>query len=359
MRYITPASKVLLQGTQALMNNAMRKQLSRKHQAERHAQEYPIVFMHGFMGFNQMKLFGITLFDYFNGVQDLLDQMGYDVWFESVSPVNPPQIRARQWAQVVDNALAFYETDKVHIIAHSQGGVDARVLAAPQTNSCETPYDGALNGMGYGDKIASITTIGAPHLGTPLADANEDKGGIMEELFMAIIDLVAIMNGSSAKLARKTVASMSRTYMLNEFNPKIIVPNTIPCYTVAGNPLDKKDVSMMFDATWEELNKIPECDGGGPNDGFVPVSSAIYEGNKTKLKGSKQLQWQNLGLVCADHVAEVGIPIEFGTQNHFEHLPMFAGLAQNIDTCYRKSIQMELLNNGEWKRICDLFNKAA
>jgi triacylglycerol lipase len=356
MRFSKPIQKVVAQGTRALMLNAMRRQVNAKIHPPKRGQEYPIVLMHGFMGFSRMEILGIKLFDYFNGVQPLLEQMGYDVWVESVSPVNPPQIRAEQWAKVVDNALAHYKTDKVHLIAHSQGGVDARVLAAPDTDCCSTPHDGQLNGIGYGDKIASIITVGAPHLGTPLADASSEKENPLQKIIMGIIDLVALMNGSTPKKAQKTIDSMSRTYMMEEFNPQIRVPNTIPCFTVAGDPADKDDVSMMFDSSWEQLNDIPVSEGGGANDGFVPVTSANYEGNGLKMADGKTPQWQALGSVCADHVAEVGIPIELKAAEHFKHLPMFAGLAQRVDTCYMEHMEMLLQADGEWERICKLIN---
>lgn len=45
---------------------------------------------------------------------------------------------------------------RLNIIAHSMGGLDARYYA--------------ISWLGLAERVASLTTIGIPHLGTPLAD---------------------------------------------------------------------------------------------------------------------------------------------------------------------------------------------
>lgn len=50
----------------------------------------------------------------------------------------------------VDEALELYSAEKINIIAHSKGGLDARALAASHE---------------FRDKIASVTTISTPHHG--------------------------------------------------------------------------------------------------------------------------------------------------------------------------------------------------
>ena len=55
-----------------------------------------------------------------------------------------------QLAKSVDEALKLYNTEKINIIAHSKGGLDARALASLP---------------GYESNIASITTISTPHRG--------------------------------------------------------------------------------------------------------------------------------------------------------------------------------------------------
>ncbi len=357
MRYIKPLGKVVYTGTQAMFSEIMRKQVPGKSLKPSNVNnEYPILMMHGFMGFSKMEIAGIKLFDYFNGVKVTLEQMGYTVVTPEVKPIDTPQNRATQWANHLDQLLSDTGASKAHIICHSQGCIDARVLAAPCENSCETPSQGTLNGKGYGDKIASMTHLGGPHLGTILAD--QGKQTPVSEFIMDIIELIALLTGSTPENAQKTIDMMRPDFMKEVFNEKIQVPDTIPCYTIAGSPANKSEVGFMFDSTWEKLMSIAPEDGGGDNDGFVVTDSAHFKGNNAKLQGTNIPQWQSLGNIHADHVAMIGIPIEFNDNTFFRHLPMFVGIAQHVDACYIKNVQMALQTDGEWVRSCSIHQEA-
>ena len=58
-------------------------------------------------------------------------------------------------AKIIDDVLFKTWSEKLHIIAHSQGGVDSRYV---------------MSALGYDKYIASLITVATPHLGTPLAD---------------------------------------------------------------------------------------------------------------------------------------------------------------------------------------------
>src|SRR5258706_3724558 len=77
------------------------------------------------------------------------------VFRATVPPYNSPEERARVLASSVDAVLAITGSAQLNLVAHSMGGLDARVLV-------DLP--------GYGDKIASVTTIASPHLGSAIAD---------------------------------------------------------------------------------------------------------------------------------------------------------------------------------------------
>src|SRR6185295_1663942 len=68
------------------------------------------------------------------------------------------EVRAQAIAKQIDTILARTGKAKVNLVGHSQGGLDARILASP-------------NGLKYGDRIASVTTVATPHRGTKVADA--------------------------------------------------------------------------------------------------------------------------------------------------------------------------------------------
>lgn len=112
---------------------------------------YPIVLAHGFFGFNDFA--GAGFLTYFYGVKDDLTARGEIVYTPSVDPFNDSTYRGAQLAEAVVRILEETGYEKVNLIGHSQGGLDARVVA----------HD-------HPELVASVTTISAPHQGTPVAD---------------------------------------------------------------------------------------------------------------------------------------------------------------------------------------------
>jgi len=108
--------------------------------------EYPIVLAHGFNGSTTNKWA-------FYKVADALRRDGHLVFEAEVQPYNSPLVRAGALRRTVDEALK--SSPRVNLIAHSMGGLDARVL---------------ISELGYGDRVASLTTISTPHRGTAIAD---------------------------------------------------------------------------------------------------------------------------------------------------------------------------------------------
>jgi triacylglycerol lipase len=117
---------------------------------------YPLVLAHGFGGFDSLAIRGKRL-DYFRGVSERLRASGVDVHVLRVSPLASIVARAQQLAAQIERLGC----ERVNIVAHSMGGLDARYAIA-----C----------LGMAPRIASLTTIGTPHRGTPLADLGALSG---------------------------------------------------------------------------------------------------------------------------------------------------------------------------------------
>src|SRR3974390_3258413 len=54
--------------------------------------------------------------------------------------------------------------EPIHLIGHSTGGLDARLVASPSVQ-----LGVSLEAQAWRSRLASITTINTPHYGTPLA----------------------------------------------------------------------------------------------------------------------------------------------------------------------------------------------
>ena len=110
---------------------------------------YPIVLAHGLAGFTK-----VGPLDYFYGVPQDLTAQGSQVYVTLASSVNSSgDIRGEQLLSQVRNIVAITGKGKVNLIGHSQGGLDSRYVAGVSPNL-----------------VASITSVGTPHKGTPVAD---------------------------------------------------------------------------------------------------------------------------------------------------------------------------------------------
>lgn len=92
---------------------------------------------------------------YFKRIRAALHKAGFSAHHTLVDWAGPVEKRARELGCEVDSVLALTGRTKVNIIAHSMGGLDARWMIAK---------------LGYAAKVCSLTTIGTPHHGTPVAD---------------------------------------------------------------------------------------------------------------------------------------------------------------------------------------------
>jgi triacylglycerol lipase len=113
----------------------------------------PLVLLHGILGFDELGL-GPARVAYFRGVVERLEALGAEVHCARVPPLAPVHVRAERLARLVRSL----DAPSVNLIAHSMGGLDARY---------------AISRLGLGPRVASLTTIGTPHHGTPVADLGD------------------------------------------------------------------------------------------------------------------------------------------------------------------------------------------
>ncbi|MGB0680803.1 MAG: esterase/lipase family protein, partial [Polyangiales bacterium] len=90
--------------------------------------------------------------------------MAHDMRIVPTSPTASLRRRARQVAERVASSLIHNHHDPIHLIGHSTGGLDARLLASPSTSLGIEPEL-----MRWRKQLRSIVSINTPHHGTPLA----------------------------------------------------------------------------------------------------------------------------------------------------------------------------------------------
>jgi len=287
---------------------------------------YPIILAHGFNT-------STTNFWRFNDVDLALENDGHHVVLGSVPPFDTPMVRAEHLAQQVDALLEETGAEKVNLVCFSQGGIDCRYLISP-------------GGLGYGDRVATLSTISSPHQGTYVADVAIELLPDPDSWSGRAIDTLTTWYGSSfSELADDSsfidaMDSMSEARMI-EFNETVVdhpdvyyqswagfsyvggLPN--PRDTIEDDCRDETGESLMI---WHEGTRDlmdPLLAGGAalvahgtelrPNDGVSTVESA---------------HWGTFrGCIPADHLDQVGQISDEGPDRRtgFDYLRFYRNIA--------------------------------
>ena len=217
----------------------------------------PIVLAHGLFGLQRIQVGHVTVSTYFRGITERLQAAGNRVLAPQVPPIAGVELRAQQLARKID---AAFPGAAVHLVGHSMGGLDARLLAS----------DPAWRG-----RILSVTTIGTPHLGSALAEFAKLRVGRIYRLLEALnVDHRGFLDVTP-------VASRA-------FNAHVRVPKSIPCFSIAGRPSDG-GICWPLKRLHAALLELE-----GPNDGLVSVESALGFGEplpEWPLDHLRQVNW--------------------------------------------------------------------
>lgn len=112
--------------------------------------KYPVVLVHGLLGFDSV----LGVYDYWYGIGNELKAGGAKVYTASVSASNYTEVRGEQLIRDLDTLRAVTGKQKFNLIGHSHGGPTTRYVASVRP-----------------DLVASVTVLGSPNTGAPMADA--------------------------------------------------------------------------------------------------------------------------------------------------------------------------------------------
>ena len=151
------------------------------------ARTYPIVLAHGIARFDVLVDMLLDVDNdhnldhkhYFKGIRTHLKSQGFDVWHTQVDWAGSVTKRSSDLKRAVEGVLRATGAEKIHIIAHSMGGLDARHMLFDSRNN------------GFHRKVASVTTISTPHRGSPVADFILNPLGFLAERTGASLETVA------------------------------------------------------------------------------------------------------------------------------------------------------------------------
>lgn len=276
----------------------------------------PIVLVHGFAGFRDIGPVG-----YFFRVAPMLRAQGRRVYEAVLPPFGSTPQRVPSLARAVDDALRESGASRVAIIAHSQGGLDARYL---------------ISSMGYGDRVGALHTVSTPHRGTAVADLFDSAiPGVADGVINAFATLLGVAYNEARSRAdlRASLQGM-RTSALVRFNEENPDDPRVRYYSWAGRSNRRDGSRVCAGVVPNEPSRVDNTtvflagialllEGTNPgenvNDGMVTVQSA---------------RWGRfMGCVPADHFDEVGqiahtMPVR---ESGFDHLAFYRAIVATLE----------------------------
>lgn len=257
--------------------------------------KHPVMFLHGLMGGSRGS---------FVGVVKHFESLGCKVLLPEVSPVNSTELRAGQVADQIKRFLSSTSSNKVNLVAHSQGGLDARY---------------ALSKLGMGSSVASLSMLSTPNNGSPLADlALKDLGNPLSKLFLSFgfNSLASVSNvggGGTNNSSESAMRALSTAYLRDTFNPNTPDVAGVLYQSWAGRtgPGTKDRIKSTLTLTQAYLAKQV-----GENDGMVSVASAKWGEFK--------------GVLDADHLDLGGSKMGDVGSDQFDHIKFLEQLLREL-----------------------------
>lgn len=245
----------------------------------------PVILVHGLFGFDRLGVPGAR-FDYFYGIAKHLETLGCHAHAVRLPAARSVPDRARELVAAID-ALPH---ERVDLIAHSLGGLDARY---------------ALAHLGLAKRVRALVTVGTPHRGSPIADLV-----LRGPIGWAHRTLRAI------GMPIEAVEWLS-TEALERFNREVPdAPGVRYACVVGGVHREDTSIALPLVPAHAYLRKV-----AGINDGLVPVTSQYWG--------------ETLAEIEADHFAQIGWRVAL--RNSFDALGLYAFVVARLGDTLAKA----------------------
>lgn len=237
----------------------------------------PVVLVHGLFGFDRIGVPGAR-FDYFRGIAKHLGALGCHAHAVRLPPHASVPVRARHLVAAIE-ALPH---ERIDLIAHSLGGLDARY---------------ALAHLGLAKRVRSLVTIGTPHHGSPIADLVVGGPFGWAHKLLRVLGLFEAVDWLSSSA-------------LERFNREVPdAPGVRYACVIGGMHRADSIIPLPLVAAHAYLRKV-----AGTNDGIVPVASQYWG--------------EVLAEIEADHFAQIGWRVSI--RGTFDALGLYAFIVARL-----------------------------
>ena len=231
--------------------------------------KYPVMLIHG-AGFRDQKYL-----NYWGRIPDALEKRGTTLFYGHQDSWGTIEYNAGVLKDNLNQILMETNSEKVNIIAHSKGGLEARYM---------------ISALNMADSVASLTTIATPHHGSKTMDLLCKLPKRLHRAAAFFTNLFVRMLGDK-KPDFFTASQQFTTAHMKIFNSQIL--DSPKVYYQSYTAVMKTSFSDLFMFWTNLLIWFVE----GENDGLVTPESAEWTNFKGILRGAK-----NRGISHADEV---------------------------------------------------------
>ncbi len=240
--------------------------------------KYPILLVHG-VGYRDDMVISS-----WGRIPEYLRHGGARVFLGEAEAWSSFENNAKQLKIRIESILAETHADKVNIIAHSKGGLDARY---------------AISKLGVADKVASLTTVCTPHYGTCIADIVCRYMPEKETAVYALVNFFARFMGDKSPDSNLAIKQLSHKYM-KAFNEKVIDAPGVLYQSYGAQMLSAVD-DPLYALSYRLLKKYE-----GHNDGMVSEQSCQWGDFRGITEEVSHLQMTDS---ITDRISNISIPM--------------------------------------------------
>lgn len=280
-----------------------------------------VYFSPGMFGFGRLGSY-----NYFAHVQRELGLRFAAAGHELVPHVieDLPTASVRRRATRLAELVAQTATDDapIHLLGHSTGGLDARLVASPAS------YAAPASTLGWLPRLRSVTTMNTPHFGTPLASFFTTSNGQRILAALSALTVAGLAIGSKPLAATSVILGFLRgTDTSLPFKLRMLdrsVESVVGLIDDARSPEVRTFLTAIHDDQGSMLQLSPES-----MDlvvaGFADRPGVHYQSTVSMAPGPKPRRW----LATVGHPARaVSLSLFYGlhrlTADHDERYPCAA-----------------------------------
>lgn len=214
-----------------------------------------VLLVPGFFGFANLGDFA-----YFGHVRDFLVErgpaLGLDGEVIAVATVPTASLRTRA-ARLAEAITEVVERGggEVSVVGHSSGGLDARLVAAPEV---QLPTDASVERAA--ERIRAVVTVATPHFGTPVAHL---FNSLLGQQLLKVLSLGTIHALRAGRLPIGAVVRLARLLRGRESPPGGVVEQLFAELLGDFSPERRRAIEDFFASLGREQDLLPQITPAG------------------------------------------------------------------------------------------------